>query len=157
MATLPTFFRKTDGPAGPKPEIVRAKRDAFQLRALPFEDVFFESKNIDNTRLVREADPQASGRCWSAIGAACLALALCTAGMAPRMANRLEGYKLEMLRAEERRLVDQSRALQLQEAELLSPGRLEQIAKDRNLALPSPGQVINLEPKSEGAMAMARQ
>jgi hypothetical protein len=157
MATLPTFFRKTDGstqPYAPKPEIAR---DPFQLRALPLEDVFFESKNIDNTRLVREADPRAAGRCWSAIGAACLSLALCGAGMAPRLANRIEGYKLEELRAAERQLMDQSRALQLREAELLSPGKLEQLARERNLALPSPGQVVNLEPKNEGAMAMAKQ
>jgi len=161
MATLPTFFRKTDGgpagpriPAAPKPEIVR---DLFQLRALPFEDVFFQSKAIDNARLVREADPRTAGRCRSAIGAACLTLALCGAGMAPRMANRIAGYKLEELRAAERQLVDQSRALQLREAELLGPGKLEQLARERNLALPSPGQVVNLEPKSEGAMAMAKQ
>lgn len=164
MATLPTFFRKTDGgpggpqvPAAPKPEVVRAKQDPFQLRPLPLEDVFFQSKAIDNTRLVRESDPRAGGRCWSAIGAACLALALCAAGLAPRMANRIEGYKLEGIKNEERRLVDQRRALQLREAELLGPRQLEQIAKDRNLAPPSPGQVVNLEPRSEGAMAMAKQ
>ena len=52
MATLPTFFRRSDGgpqsPAAPGPERVRAPRDAFQLRALPLDDVYFYSKSIDN-------------------------------------------------------------------------------------------------------------
>jgi len=164
MATLPTFFRKTDGrpagpqgPAAPRPEPVRAKQDPFQLRALPLEDVFFYSKQINNARLVREQDPQSGDRCWSAIGAACLALALLTGVLAPKAANTLAGYRLEGLRVQERQLLDRRRALELREAELLSPQKLEQLAKDRNLVIPEPGQVVHLEPKGEGAFAMVKQ
>jgi hypothetical protein len=160
MATLPTFFRKSDGgpqgPAAPGPEPVRAHRDRFQLRALPLEDVFFYSKYIDNSRLVREQDPQSGGRCWSAIGAACVALVLLTGVLAPKAAGTLAGYRLQGLRAQERRLLDQRRALELQEAELLSPQNLDQFAKQRDLALPGPGQVVHLEPKGEGSFAMVK-
>ena len=45
------------------------------------------------------------------------------------MANTLAGYKLESLRAEERRLLDERRTLELEEAELLSPERLEKLAQ----------------------------
>ena len=55
-----------------------AQRDPFQLRTLPQEDVFFYCKKIDNSRLVREADPRARGACWSAIGAAGVVLVLLT-------------------------------------------------------------------------------
>jgi hypothetical protein len=160
MATLPIFFRKTDGgPQGPapKPERVRAKQDPFQLRPLPLDDVFFYSKQIDNGRLVREQDPRSGGRCWSAIGGACLALALLTGVLAPKAAYTLAGYRLEGLRAQERQLLDRRRAMELREAEMLSPQNLEQFAKDRNLVLPEPGQVVHLEPQGEGAFAMVKQ
>lgn len=163
MATLPTFFRKVDGhtagpqvPAAAGPERVRAKRDNFQLRALPLEDVFFYSKQIDNARLEREQDPRSGGRCWSAIAVACLALAAFTGVLAPKAAYTLAGYQLEGLRVRERQLLDQRRSLELREAELVGPQKLEQFAKDRNLVLPEPGQVVHLEPKGEGAFAMVK-
>jgi hypothetical protein len=164
MATLPAFLRKT-GVApeaepgrrpGHVPGPVRPERDAFLLRALPHEDVFLYSKKIDNSRLVREPDPQARGACWSAIGAASVALALLTSVLAPSVAGTLAGYRLESLRVEERRLVNERRVLQLQEAELLSPGRLERLAKGQNLVTPASGQVVHLEGKADGAVAMVK-
>jgi hypothetical protein len=114
------------------------------------------SKKIDNSRLVREPDPQARGACWSAIGAACVALALLTSVLAPSVAGTLAGYKLESLRAEERRLLSERRVLQLQEAELLSPDRLEKLAKGQNLVTPASGQVVHLEGKPDGTVAMVK-
>ena len=80
MATQPAFLRKNEAPAGPLQGVdaanrtsrMRAVRDPFQLRALPHEHLFLFNKKIDNTRLVREADPKSRGACWSAIGAACV-------------------------------------------------------------------------------------
>jgi len=151
MATLPAFLRKTEVVMPARPE-----RDPFQLRTLPYEDVFLYSKKIDNSRLVREADPQARGACWSAIGAACVALALLTSVLAPSVASTLAGYKLESLRAEERRLINERRVLQLQAAELLSPERLEKLAKGQNLVTPASGQVVHLEGKADGTVAMVK-
>jgi hypothetical protein len=74
--------------------------------------------------------------------------------LAPKGANTLAGYRLEGLRAQERQLLEQRRELQLKEAELLTPQKLDQFARDRNLALPASGQVVYLEPKGEGAFAM---
>src|ERR1700724_3639318 len=99
MATLPTFFRRTgtqaipQADARPVPVPVQAERDPFQLRALPNDDIFFYCKKIDNSRLVREADPQARGACWSAIGAACVLVALLTSAFFPTVATTLAGYK----------------------------------------------------------------
>ncbi|HWB86742.1 MAG TPA: hypothetical protein VG675_21535 [Bryobacteraceae bacterium] len=160
MATLPAFLRRTEvtahGGAARRPAPVRAERDPFQLRALPQEDVFFYCKKIDNSRLVREADPQARGACWSAIGAACVLLTLLTSVLAPSVASTLAGYKLEALRAEHRRLLDERRVLELQEAELLSPARLEKLAQGQNLVTPSAGQVIHLDTKNDAAVAMVK-
>ena len=160
MATLPAFLRRMDTPAraaaGSRPAHLRAERDPFLLRPLPHEDVFFYCKKIDNSRLVREADPQARGACWSAIGAACVALALLVSMLAPSVAGTLAGYKLEALRAEERHLLDQRRVLELQEAELLRPDRLARLAKGQNLVTPVSGQVVRLEPSGDGAVAMVK-
>jgi hypothetical protein len=126
------------------------------LRALPHDDVFFYCKRIDNSRLVREADPQSRGACWSAIGAACVLGVLLTSAFAPSVATTISGYKLEALRIEERRLMEERRGLDLQEAELLSPARLDQLARQNNLVAPAPGQVSHLEGKPQGAVAMAK-
>src|ERR1700693_3181037 len=118
MATQPAPFPRTGG------EDARLSRDPYRLRPLPREDVFFYCKKIDNSRLVRGPDPQSRGACWSAIVAATMLLALLTAALAPSVANTMAGYKLESLRAEERRLLDERRMLDLQEAAVLGTARL---------------------------------
>jgi len=157
MATLPAFFHRTGTPArpparphagppgAPHPAPASPRRDPFELRAFPQEDLLFYRKKIDNSRLVREADPRARQACWSAIGAACAILALLASVLAPSVATTLAGYKLESLRSEERRLLDERRTLELQEAELLSPSRLEELAKKQNLVVPSSSQVVRLD------------
>jgi len=160
MATLPAFLKRTDPqrhnhteePA--RLQVARAVKDPHLLRALPQDDVFFYCKKIDNSRLVREADPQARGDCWSAIGAAAVILALLTGVAAPSVTNTLAGYKIESLRAEYQRLLDERRTLELEEAELLSPGRLEELAKKQNLVTPQSGQVVHLEDHSKPESAL---
>src|SRR4051812_38225363 len=164
MATQPAFLRKNEALAGALQGVdgatrttrMRAVRDPFQLRALPHEHLFLFNKKIDNTRLVREADPKSRGACWSAIGAACVLAVLLTSAFAPSVATTIAGYKLEALRIEERRLLEEHRGLDLQEAELLSPARLDQLARENNLVAPSSGQVFHLEGKPQGAVAMAK-
>ena len=140
----------------PRPVFLRAERDPFQLRALPHEDVFFYCKKIDNSRLVRETDPRARGACWSAIGVAAVAIVLLGSLLAPSVAGTLAGYKLESLRSEERRLLNERRVLELEEAELLRPDRLEKLAKGQSLVTPTAAQVVHLESNGEAALAMVK-
>ena len=163
MATLPAFLRKSDVPLTPTPiqenitrtARVRVERHPFQLRALPHDDVYMFTKKIDNSRLVREADPTARGACWSAIGAACLLLVLLTGAFAPTAMTTLAGYKLEALHAEERRLIEEGRTLDLLEAELLSPAVLDKLAEKNGLKKPGNNQVIHLD-KPAGEVAMVK-
>ena len=148
MATMPTYAHLAAPKAQPGP---RAERDPFQLRALPQEDVIFFCKRIDNSRLVREADPRSRNASWSAIGVASIALALLTGGLFPNLANTLAGYKLQDLRGEQGRLVDERRTLELQEAELLSPERLAKLAAERHLDTPKAGQVFRLDNDKPGS------
>lgn len=159
MATLAALLRRTDTPAETEVPAVRldtprVERDRFALRALPHEDVFFFCKKIDNSRLVREADPRAGSACWSVIGAACLALALLTGVIAPSVANTVAGYKLEALRVESQNLADEMRNLQLEEAQRLSPERLDKLAQGQHLVTPTGDQVVHLENKGDNKVAM---
>jgi hypothetical protein len=164
MATLPAFFKKNETGAGVPRDMdaavrtsrMRPVRDPFQLRPLPHEHLFLYSKRIDNSRLVREADPKSKGACWHAIGAASVLAILVAGAFAPSVATTIAGYKLEALRIEERRLLEEHRGLELQEAELLSPARLDQLAQQNNLVAPSSAQVFHLEGKPQGAVAMAK-
>src|ERR1017187_1877236 len=162
MATVPQFFRRTATAAGPeapvnRQERARRERDPFLLRTLPHEDVFLYCKKIDNSRLVREADPESRGKCWSAIGAACLALALLTGVLAPGAASTLDGYRIQVLRAEAHRPGDERSALALQQAQLLSPERLEKLAQRQNLVTPLSSQVVHLDNRSDSAVAMVKE
>jgi hypothetical protein len=159
MATMSTFFGRTanaDAATAARTDARQGKNTA-RLRPLPFDNVLFFSKPIDNSRLVRAADPRARGACWTAVGAAAVLLVLFTGTMAPNLACRLEGYRLEALKGEERRLLDERRTLELQEAELLSPDRLQQMAERQNLVAPQAGQVVHLDGnKPDGAFALAK-
>jgi hypothetical protein len=161
MATLPAFFKWFEGV---RPEAdttqaqARAQRDPYQLRCLPRDNLFFYCKKIDNSRLIREPDPEAKRACWSAIGVAMLAVAILAGVLVPGGASTIAGYRLENLRAEERRLIDERRALDLQEAELLSPARLSELAHNQNLVTPKSDQVFHLEGDKPGAaVAMVKQ
>jgi cell division protein FtsL len=131
-----------------------AKADPYRLRALPNEDVFLYSKRIDNSRLVREADPKSRAECWSTLGAACIVVLLLTSVLAPSVGSILSGYKLQELRKEEQRLLDEQRVLALEEARLRSPSRLEQLARSQQLVTPAPHQVVHLDGKADSSLAL---
>jgi cell division protein FtsL len=158
MATLATYFKRpgempsaepVDRRLGP-----RVEPDRYRLRALPNDDVFFYCKPIDNSRVVREADPKARGECWSTIGAACVLAVLLTSVLAPNVASTLAGYKLQALKEEQHRLLNEWRVLELEEARLLSPSHLEELARDHQMITPTSGQVVHLDPKGDESLAM---
>ncbi len=161
MATMPAFLGKAANAgaseASATPAVARLEKDPCRLRPLPLDDVLFYSKKIDNSRLVRAADPHARGACWSAVGAASVLLVLLIGTLVPSLAGRLEGYRLEALKGEERQLLDERRTLELQEAELLSPDRLQQLAERQNLVTPKAGQVVHLDGnKPDSAFALVK-
>ena len=150
MATLATFFRKSDSiaVAAERRQATLAQTDPYMLRALPNDDIYFYSKKIDNSRVVRQADPAARGECWSAVGAAGVLLMLGASIIAPHAGSVVAGYKLEALRQERQTLLNEKRDLDVKEAGLLNPGRLNELARARSLSAPAADQVIHLEPAS---------
>jgi hypothetical protein len=157
MATMPDYLTTETFSAVRVHDDRQPERDRFQLRPLPFEDVYFRPKKMDNSKLVRESDPRAGSACWSVIGVACLMLAFLGGVLAPHVANTVAGYKLESLRVEAQKLADERRVLELQEAELLNPGRLDRLAKGQHLVTPSASQIVHLDNPGEGKVAMVRR
>src|SRR5882762_9117750 len=154
MATLATILRKLDTPRAEPRRVEAFHPNPYQLRALPNEDIFFHKKSVDNSRLVREPDPRAKAECWSTIGAVCALAAVLITSLAPGVAGITAGYQVEALKQESQRLLNERRGLEVEEAKLVGPARLEQLAKDQQMASPKPDQVVNLNIKaSEGEVA----
>ena len=156
MATLATFFKRSDaiGVQAERGGITRAESDPFRLRPLPNGDIYLYCKRIDNSRLVRQADPASGAKCWSAVGAASIVFLIGASIIAPIVGSVLQGYQLESLRQERQSLVDKKRELDVREAALLSPERLNDLARAQNLTSPAPNQIIHLDnPSIDGAFA----
>jgi len=156
MATMAAYIKRTGTPM-----IAPAANgeweqpiDSYRLRPLPSEDVYFFSKKIDNSRVVRESDPAARRKAWKAGAKGFAAAGLVIILLMPRALSMVAGYQIHLLARDHDRLVNERAALQLEEAKLQSPERLEQLARDLNLITPDPKRVVVLNPKSEGALAM---
>ena len=145
MATLATMWKRSNAMAAVGSDSGIREVDPYALRGLPNDRVFFYSKKIDNSRLVRQADPAAAEECWSAVGAGALLLMLGVSIVAPHVALVRAGYQLEAAKAERQVLLDQRRELQVREAGLLSPERLNEIAKEHNLTSPLSSQIVHLD------------
>jgi|SRR5579863_8556271 len=161
MATLATYFKKDEAvtyreerAVPPPTRVVPTAADPYRLRTLPNEDVYLFCKRIDNSRLLREKDPRAPRECWSAIGALALLAVLLTGALTPRLWGTFAGYQLQSLKQERQRLTEERSRLEVDEATLLSPARLEKLARAQKLLQPAPGQVVHLEPGADGSLAM---
>jgi len=131
----------------------REQEDPFLLRAIPNEDVYFYVKRIDNARVVREAEPGARGAAWKVIGSSFAVAVLLVGPMLPSVYGLLAGYRLESLRQEKHRLEIVRAGLELEETRLLSPARLEELAKKQQFIDPAPQKLVYLEGKPEGTLA----
>ncbi len=146
MATLATIWKKSNTMAAVRGSASGVMEcDPYALRSLPGDGVFFYSKKMDNSRLLRQADPNAGNELLSTVGVGALLLMLGVSIVAPHVALVRAGYQLEAAKAERQTLLDQRRALEVREAGLLSPTRLNDIAKAHNLTSPLSSQVIHLD------------
>jgi len=115
---------------------------------------FYFQKTIDNSRLVRVADPQRRRevRMFSAVMSVFFLLAMFYAWQHFRSIEY--GYQIEVQRAERDRLVELNRTLKLEDASLRDPGRIDVLARQMGLESPHPGQVMRLDadPQSGGSV-----
>jgi len=147
MATLATmadrFSTSQDG--GVARRRVLSNESPFEIPAFPNEDVYFYTKHIDNSRVLREADPAVRKICWRLIGSSFAFAVLVIALLLPSMNRLMAGYKMEALRQERQRLELDRAGLELEETKLLSPARLEQLARMQRFIDPAPEAVVYLD------------
>ncbi len=159
MATLAHIFerfnsRTTEETAQPEPD----HGEAFRPRMFPNEDVYFFVKHIDNSRVVREADPKTRRACWRLIGTSCAVAVFLTGALLPSVQGLLAGYRIQALRQEQQRLEMDRAKLELQETELLTTDRLQKLADIQRFVDPTtPQKYIYLDGKPEGALAQMSQ
>jgi hypothetical protein len=158
MAALASEFNLTD--AGMPPmwggagEPGNEGAEDYRQRLIPYEDVYFFSKKVDNSRLVRQPDPHARKKCWKVIGASSLGALVLMALLLPSMLGMIAGYQIHALQQKRAELLDQRVALELDEARLLSPERLAAAATRMQFVDPAPGQIQFVNPKPDGSLAL---
>ena len=157
MATLATFFDRFTAPKSVEFESPQAyapeAEESCEIPSFPNEDVYFYVKRIANTRVVREADPAARKACWRMIGYSFVVAALVITLLLPTLYQLMAGYRMEALRQERERLELDRAALELQESKLVSPARLEELARMQRFVDPAPDSVVYLENKSDAILA----
>lgn len=147
MATLATFVNRfvgvrefTDVPA-----TTWAVSESPRLRPIANEDVYLFVKRIDNSSVVRAADPAARRARSRSVATGFIAALLVIAGLVPAAYNTMAGFTLQNLRAEQTHLKQQRSQLDYAEAQLLNFDRLEKLAKSLQMVDPDPTQVQVLE------------
>jgi len=119
-----------------------ARRSA-SVRPLPMEDLCFFVKPIDNSRLVRVLDPHSKWDLLKMLAGGLFGLVIAFGYIVPYLGMLRTGYRIEELKKEHETLVDQSRVLQVEEAGLRDPRRIDEIARTRlGMSKPSPLQVV---------------
>src|SRR5579863_840830 len=153
MATLATMLdRFTSHDGGNARTRVLSNENPFEVPAFPNEDVYLYLKHIDNSRVVREADPAARKVCWRLIGSSFAFAVLVIGLLLPSLNSLMAGYKLEALRQERQRLELDRAGLELQETKLLSPARLEELARTQRFIDPAPEAVVYLDANKSDAI-----
>ena len=157
MATLANIFNQFSGAkalAGAAAgSVVRERCDEYRLRTLPNEDVYMFVKRIDNSRVVKQADPRARARDWKLIGTAGFAAAAFVGVLLPSAYGLMAGYQLNQLQKQHEQLVAERSKLEIEEAKLVSAERLQELANMQQFIDPAPDRTVYL-PKSDSSLAL---
>jgi len=110
-------------------------------------EIYF-AKPIDNSRLVKVEDPKRS-REMRQFGIALVCLFVLVMTYTWQHFKAVEyGYKVESLKAQRDGLLEENRALRLEEASLRTPDRIDRLARDFGMQPPQAGQVIRMDSTS---------
>ena len=121
----------------------------------PTPEMFF-TKHLDNTRLVKADDPERQREVRTFTMVMTLLFALTMVYVWQHFSAIEVGYKVEAQKQQVELLREQNRQLQLSEAQLSDPGRIDQIARQLGLNAPLPGQVVRPDGSNDGAPVLAR-
>src|SRR5438270_12352751 len=138
------------------PRAVEPQGDCVAIAMRGTPEIYFP-KHIDNSRLVKVADPRRS-REMMQFAAACAVLFVFAMMYAWQHFSAIEyGYKIETAHAQVQNLSEENNQLRLEQAALRDPQRIDQMARNMGMFAPQVGQVVGLEPQPEqAAPQMAR-
>ena len=107
-------------------------------------EIYF-AKPIDNSRLVKVEDPKRSREMRQfGVALGCLFLLVMTYTWQHFKAVEY-GYKVESMKAQRDGLLEESRALHLEDASLRAPDRIDKLARDFGMQPPQAGQIIRMD------------
>jgi cell division protein FtsL len=114
-------------------------------------------QHIDNTHVVRVADPRRRREQQAGLMAMAVLFVLCFSYAWLRFETVRTGYRLEAARRQAAQLQRWNQGLELQEAALRSPGRIYAVAQTRlGMQSAAPGQILALAaPANPAAPVMA--
>jgi cell division protein FtsL len=119
-------------------------------------EIYF-AKAIDNSRLVKQADPRRRREMMMFTVAMCVLGALTFVYLCQHFNSIEYGYKIEAARMERDQVLDVNKTLKLEEASLKAPERIDAIARSMGMQSPVAGQVQHLDTDNEqGVPVMAR-
>jgi len=100
-------------------------------------------KNVDNSRLVREVDPEKRRECFSLLGLCVLVFISVLLLSWQHLQCVRAGYEIEQLKVQRTALEESEHQLALEQAALADPQRIDRLArKDLGMVSPAPQQVI---------------
>jgi hypothetical protein len=152
MATVAATFNRFQTPEATGAQTRGS--DPFRLRPIPGEDVFFFSKKLDNSRVIRQADPVARRRSVRTVAAAFGAAVMLMILLLPHGLNMMAGYQVGTLEREYEALSRERRQLVFEESRLLSPARMHQMATEMQLHDPDPNRVVFPNATPERSLAL---
>src|SRR5205807_680091 len=106
---------------------------------------FYFQKTIDNSRLVKIADPRRKReiRMFSASVAVLFLMIMFYAWQ--HFSALKHGYEIEAQKSQRKELIEEIRALKLEEASLRDPERIDKLAREMGLEARRPGQVVPMD------------
>ena len=151
MATMAMAGQEMERMQVRRPEVARTASVSERNRSLyeqqlsrrrgPTPEMFF-TKHIDNSRIVKEDDPERRREMRSFTIVMTLFFALTMVYVWQHFSAIEVGYKVEAQKTQVEQLRETNRQLRLTEAQLSDPGRIDRIAKQLGLDEPAPGQVV---------------
>ena len=120
----------------------------------PTPEMFF-AKHIDNSRLVKEDDPERRREVRSFTIAMIVLFSLTMVYVWQHFSAIEVGYRVEAQKTQVEMLEEKNRQLELTEAQLSDPERIDRIAKQLGMESPQPGQVVRPDGMS-GTAVMAQ-
>ena len=113
---------------------------------------FYFPKHLDNSRLVKAADPVRARQMRIFTAAIVVLFSLVMVYGLQHFYAIESGYRVEAEKLAVEQLREENRQLRLSEAQLSQPGRIDSMARQLGLAEPAPGQVVhpNARPDATG-------